>query len=53
MPTTGRNAVKTSASMANAITQWNMRATNEWRSMFAGSPGRAASMRSTSPASRL
>ena len=40
-PTIGRNAVNSSASIENAITQWNIRATKPWRGMRAGRPARS------------
>lgn len=42
-PTMGRNAVNNSVSIATAITQWNARATNPWRVMWAGRPARSRS----------
>ena len=33
MPAIGRNAVNSSTNIAAAITQWNNRATSEWRPM--------------------
>jgi hypothetical protein len=47
-PTIGRNAVKSSVNIDAAMTQWNMRAMNVWRSMRSGRLLFAASSASVS-----